>query len=42
MRRTIDATVIACMFIALYINLTDFPESSRIVHGHLIKLGVKQ
>jgi len=42
MKRTVDAMVIACMFVALYINLTDFPESSRIVHGHLIKLGVEE
>ena len=42
MKRTVDAMVIACMFVALYINLTDFPEPSRIVHGHLIKLGVEE
>jgi hypothetical protein len=40
MRQTVDAIVIACMFVALYINWTDFPKSSRVVSGPLIKLGV--
>jgi hypothetical protein len=42
MRTTIDAMVIACMFIALYINWTDFPKQPQIVHGTLIKIGVDE
>ena len=38
MRSAIDAIVIVCMFIALYINLTDFPKQRQIVYGTLIKI----
>jgi len=40
MRKTIDAMVIACMFVAVYINWTDFPKSSQLVSGSLTKLEV--
>jgi hypothetical protein len=42
MRKSIDAIVIACMFIAIYINWTDFPKQSQIVRGTLIKIGVEE
>jgi len=38
MRKAVDAIVIVCMFIALYINLTDFPKQQQVVHGSLIKI----
>jgi hypothetical protein len=41
MRKTIDGIVIACMFVALYINWTDFPKPSQVVSGTLIKLELK-
>jgi hypothetical protein len=40
MRKIVDAVVIACMFVALYINLTDFPKQ-QVVRGPLIKLEVE-
>jgi len=40
MRKTVDAIVIACMFVAVYINWTDFPKQSQVVSGSLIKIGV--
>jgi hypothetical protein len=42
MRNIIDTVVIACMFVAIYINWTDFPKQPQIVHGSLIKIGVEQ
>jgi len=42
MRTTIDAMVIACMFIAIYINWTDFPKQPQVVRGTLIKIGVEE
>jgi len=42
MRSTIDAIVIFCMFIALYINWTDFPKPRQTVIGTLIKIGVEE
>jgi hypothetical protein len=42
MRQAIDAIVIVCMFMALYINLTDFPKQPQVVRGPLIKLGVEE
>ena len=38
MRRLVDGIVVVIMFIALYINLTDFPKPSRVVTGTLIKM----
>jgi len=35
MRKTIDAIVIVCMFIAVYHNWTDFPKQAQVVHGVL-------
>ena len=40
MRETVDAIVIACMFIALYINWTDFPKQPQVVRGTLIKIEI--
>ena len=39
MKATVDAIVIFCMFVALYINWTDFPAPKlpRLVTGHLEK-----
>jgi hypothetical protein len=42
MRKTIDGIVIACMFVAIYINWTDFPKQSHAVSGPLIKFGVEE
>jgi len=42
MRKTIDAIVIACMFVAIYINWTDFPKPSHTVQGQLIKSGINK
>jgi hypothetical protein len=42
MRKTVDAIVIACIFIAVYINLTDFPKPAQPTNGLLIKLGVEK
>ncbi len=42
MRKTVDAIVIACMFVAVYINLTDFPKPLHTANGPLIKLGVEK
>jgi hypothetical protein len=42
MRKHMDAIVIACMFVAIYINWTDFPKQPQIVHGTLIKIGVEE
>jgi hypothetical protein len=42
MRKTIDAIVIACMFIAIYLNWTDFPKQSQVVNGSLIKIEIKE
>lgn len=41
MKKTIDAIVIACLLVALYINLTDFPKQKQVVRGPLIKIGVE-
>ena len=38
MRKTVDAIVIACIFVAVYINLTDFPKPAHPANGSLIKL----
>jgi hypothetical protein len=40
--RKADTVVIACMFAALYINLTDFPQQQQIVTGPLIKIEVEK
>jgi len=40
MRQTVDAIVIACIFVAVYINWTDFPRPLHTATGSLIKLGV--
>jgi hypothetical protein len=40
MRKAIDGIVIACMFVAIYINWTDFPKARQVEHGPLIKIGV--
>ena len=37
-----DRIVIICMFVALYINWTDFPKQPQVVRGPLIKIGVEQ
>lgn len=42
MKKTVDAIVIACMFVAVYINWTDFPRPLHTVTVPLIKLGVEQ
>jgi hypothetical protein len=42
MRRTIDGIVIACMFVIIYINWTDFPNQSHVVSGPLIKIKAKE
>jgi len=42
MRKTVDGIVIACMFVAIYINWTDFPKTSHTMNGSLIKLEVKE
>jgi hypothetical protein len=42
MRKTVDVIVITCMFVVIYINWTDFPKSSRVVSGPLIKLGIEE
>jgi hypothetical protein len=42
MRKTIDAIVIACMFIAIYLNWTDFPKQPQAVSGSLIKNEIKE
>ena len=41
MKSIIDAVVITCMFVALYVNLTSLPERNREVRGTLIKLEKK-
>jgi hypothetical protein len=41
MRTKIDIIVIVCMFVALYINLTDFSKQRQGVSGPLIRLEVK-
>ena len=41
MRKTVDAIVIACLFVALYINWTDFPKQPQVVRGPLTKIGVE-
>ena len=38
MRFMIDVLVIACMFLALYINWTDFPRQPQVIRGMLIKI----
>lgn len=38
MRNTVDAIVIVCMFVAIYINWTDFPKQPHAVHRQLIKI----
>jgi hypothetical protein len=40
-RTTVDGIVIACMFVALYVNLTDLPKHSREVRGTLIRIGTE-
>ena len=42
MRKIVDGIVIVCMFVALYINLTDFPKQQQMVHGPLIKIGIEK
>lgn len=42
MRKSIDGIVIACMFVAIYINWTDFPKTAHATSGTLIKSGVKE
>jgi len=42
MRKIIDGIVIACMLVAIYINLTDFPKPAHAANGSLIKLGVEK
>jgi len=42
MRKTVDAIVIACMFVAVYINWTDFPKPVHATTGLLIKLEAKE
>jgi hypothetical protein len=42
MRKIVDGIVIACMFVAIYINWTDFPKRPQVVHGLLIKTGVEK
>ena len=42
MKKTVDGIVIICMFVALYINLTDFPKQRQIVQGPLIKIGIEK
>ena len=42
MRKAIDGIVIACLFVAVYINLTDFPKAARVEHGPLVKIGVEE
>jgi hypothetical protein len=37
MRKTVDAIVIACMFVAVYINWTDFPKQTYTLQGRLVK-----
>ena len=39
MRKTVDALVIACMFVAVYINWTDFPRPVHATTGSLTKIG---
>ena len=39
MRSKVDGIVIICLFIALYINLTDFPKQRQEVRGQLIRIG---
>lgn len=38
MRKTVDGIVIACMFVAIYINWTNFPKRSYVVTGPLTKI----
>jgi len=38
MRKAVDGVVIACMFVAIYINWTDFPKEARVEHGTLVKV----
>ena len=38
---SVELIVYVCMFVAIYINWTDFPKQRQIVHGALIKLGVE-
>jgi hypothetical protein len=38
MRKAVDATVIICMLIALYVNLTSVPERSQVVRGSLERI----
>ena len=42
MRKTVDAIVIACMFVAIYVNWTDFPKPLHTATGSLIKLEVEK
>ena len=42
MRNTVDAIVIACMFVAIYINWTDFPKQPQVVRGTLTKIGIEE
>jgi hypothetical protein len=42
MSKAIDAIVIACMFIAIYHNWTDFPKQPQVVRGTLITTGVEK
>jgi hypothetical protein len=42
MRKVVDGIVIACMFVAIYINWTDFPKAARVESGLLVKIGVKE
>ena len=42
MRKTFDAILIACIFIAVYINLTDFPKPTHKANGPLIKVEIEK
>jgi hypothetical protein len=38
MRKAIDNIVIACLFVVIYLNWTDFPKRSYVVTGPLTKI----
>jgi hypothetical protein len=42
MRKIVDWLVIVGMFLALYINWTDFPRQRQIVRGPLIKIEIEK
>jgi len=42
MKETVDVIVITCMFIAVYINWTDFPKPAHATSGPLIKIEAKE